>query len=524
MQDKEHDTITSEDVGKQYEFNSYWGRGVYESLFGSGVYDYFSKAEIESVLRDPIANHEAAIRLSEFAYAKNGIVRNSLDYRNSMMTLDRVVITPKSKNKRRSAANKELMISMLNTIDDKSFMRDALFTDDLDGIAFYYFEVKKRAVDRTKFLSDYEVENIYEINELGINASIITLPWEYTKIVGKKNNRYVLAFNLQYFDDFTGEELSRKLRKYPQEIVDGYNKKNRKQWLILDNDKTMCVKVGCKDSEPWGRSSVLSALSDILYKDYFTDVKRNVLDEVANRVIYQVFPENKQGSGSTLNRSQQENQHNTVKQAIINKNNRGGVSFISLAAGTKLDSVNTSTDIFDEKNETNLNSDIAVDLGVSASLIGAMTTGTYAGGVHNVELLTSQLYSWICKWKNELVHVINKNIIKDKNNPVDIYYFPTSFVNRKDFFDMMSTLYTQAGGSRIMLVASSGVSPEAYFSVLDYEIENSYAERYPPNQTSYTLSSKDNTGGRPKDESTTNENTIKSRTNNGNNQPKPSTN
>ena len=89
---------------------------------------------------------------------------------------------------------------------------------------------------------------------------------------------------------------------------------------------------------------------------------------------------------------------------------------------------------------------------------------------------------------------------------------------------MMSTLYSQACGSRIMLVASSGVSPEAYFSVLDYEIENNYAERYPPNQTSYTLSSKDNTGGRPKDESTTNENTIKSRTNNGNNQPKPSTN
>ena len=88
-----------------------------------------------------------------------------------------------------------------------------------NGIAFYYFETKQRSFDRNKFMSDYDVENILEINELGINASIITLPWQYTKIVGKKNGRYVLAFNLRYFDDFTGETLERKLRKYPTRLL-----------------------------------------------------------------------------------------------------------------------------------------------------------------------------------------------------------------------------------------------------------------------------------------------------------------
>lgn len=520
MSENTNEAKASENINKEYEFNSYWSCGDYESIFGTGVYDYFSKEEIESVLRNPIANHDSAIRLSEFAYAKNGIVRNSLDYRNSMMTLDRVVITPRCRSKTKAQKNKELMTDVLNKIDDKAFMRDALFTDDLDGIAFYYFEIRKRAVDRTKFLSDYEAENIYEINNSDVNASIITLPWEYTKIIGKKNNRYVLAFNLRYFDDFTGEDLSRKLRKYPKEIVDGYNKKNRGQWLVLDNNKTMCVKIGCKDSEPWGRSSVLSALSDILYKDYFTDVKRVVLDEVCNKVVYEVFPENKQGTGSTLNKTQQENQHAKVRQAIMNKNNRGGISFMSLAAGTKLGTVDTSTDIFDEKNEASLNDDIACDLGISASLIGAMTTGTYAAGVHNVEMLTSQLYSWICKWKNELVYVINKNIIKDKHNPVDIYYFPTSFVNKKDFFDMMSSLYTTAGGSLTFLVASTGVDPEVYFSMLDDEKNKDYDSLYPPHKTSYTLSAKDD-GGRPIDSSSTNENTIKSRANGSNNTPCP---
>ena len=46
-----------------------------------------------------------------------------------------------------------------------------------------------------------------------------------------------------------------------------------KDWLILDSDKTMCRKIKCKDSEPWGRSLIIAALEDVLYKDYYTDTK-----------------------------------------------------------------------------------------------------------------------------------------------------------------------------------------------------------------------------------------------------------
>lgn len=128
----------------------------------------------------------------------------------------------------------------------------------LDGIAFYYFETTQKNSDKTKYLHDYQVENIMEINELGINASILSLPWQYCKIVGKKNGRYVIAFDLRYFSDYTGEELDRKLKKYPKEIVDGYNNPSRTgDWLVLNSDRTMCCKIKCKNSEPWGRSLLL---------------------------------------------------------------------------------------------------------------------------------------------------------------------------------------------------------------------------------------------------------------------------
>lgn len=509
-------------TNSNYEFNSYYDRQfVCDAIFNCGIYDYFTKDEIDAALRNPIANYDTAIRLSEFVYGKNGIVSNSIDYMVALMTLDRIIVN-KSKTQK-SNKSKDLMKAALDSIDDKGFIRDALFTEMLDGIAFYYFETVKKTVDNNKYLSDYEVSNIFEINEVGINASIITLPWQYTKIVGKKNGRYVIAFNLEYFNNYTGEELSRKLRKYPKEIVDGYNNKTRKgNWLVLDNNKTMCRKIKCKDTEAWGRSLIISTLEDVLYKDYFVDTKRNVLDEVNNKVLYETFPENKQGNGSSLNKDQQQNQHNTVKQAVMQKNNRGGLTFISLAAGTKLDAIDVSTDIFDEKNEANLNNDIAVDLGICASLIGAMSTGTFAGATSNLEMITAQLYTWVCEWKKELVHVINKNIIQDPKNKIDIYYFPTSFVNRKQFFDMMKELYTSASGSLTFLIASSGVDPDIYLSVLDNEIEDGYFEKYTPHQTSYTYNG-DDVGGRPKTDNPT-ENTIKSQNNNGNNIPSPSDN
>ena len=510
---------------KSYEFNSFVGSGsIFDSIFSCGIYDYFSKVEIDSILRDPILNHDTAIRLSNFVYTKNGIVSNSIDYMVSLPCLDRIIICKNKKGVKTSQANKALMKSTLDTIGDKKFIRNALFTEMLDGIAFFYFETKKKNFDRNRYMTDYDVENIIEINEAGVNASIITLPWQYTKIVGKRNGRYVLAFNLRYFDDFTGDTLERKLRKYPEEIVSAYKEKAKRtgDWLILNNDKTMCCKIKCKDSEPWGRSLVIAALSDVLYKDYFIDTKRNVLDEINNKVIYQTFPEGKDKGSCALTKKQQEDQHSAVKQAVMMKNSRGGVSFFSVAAGTKLDTIDVSTDIFDESNESDLNNQISLDLGISASLIGAMTTGNYSAGTNNLEMINAQIYTWVYEWQNELNYVINQNIIQDSRHKVEVYYFPTSFVNRKNFFDSMKSLY-DIGGSLSFLIASAGVDVDAYLAVLDAEITEGYFDKYLPHLTSSTISKDDKVGGRPPTDTPT-DNTIKSRNNGGNNLPSPSDN
>ena len=520
-----------------YEFNSYFGTvpiGDLDSIFGCSLYTEFTPEEIRSIIKDPITNHSLTRKLAMFVYNSEGVVTNAIDYMVSLPCLDRVIYGKKrlfGKNKLNK--NKDLLLSVLEAINDKQFIRDALFTDMNEGNCFYYFEVTKKNMDFTKSMTDYDVENIMELCDLGMNASLIPLPYEYTKIVGRKNNRNVIAFNLRYFDEQSNsvEEKRRKLKKYPAEIRDAYlswEKGNfsSNNWIILDNSHTIAHKIKSKISEPWGRPLAIAAISDILYQNEFTDTKRNVLRELNNKICYQTLPEGKDKGSCALTKSQQQDQHEKVKQAIMTKNNRGGTSFFTVSAGTKISTLDIgTTDIFDQKNEADLTDKIALDLGIAASLLNGSGSGNYSSQQNNLELINAQIYTWIQELQFELNYVINENVIKDKRNKVEVYYLPTSLVNRKQFFDMMKSLYTECGGSYTFLCAAAGITPDIYFNVLDEEVENKIFDKYLPHQTSYTLSSKDsdNQNGRPKNTDPTNSSTIQSKANNSNNQPKPST-
>ena len=513
-----------------YEFNSYFGTvplSELDSIFGCTITSAFTPEEIRMIIKDPITNHSLTRRLAMFVYNSEGVVTNAIDYMVSLPCLDRVIYGKKRLfHKKKLNNNKDLMLSTLESINDKKFIRDVLFTDMNEGTSFYYFETTSKQVDRTKFMRDYDVENIMEICDLGLNASMIPLPYEYCKIVGRKNGRYVIAFNLRYFDDFNGEDKQRKLRKYPLEISNAYmtwekGNKSSNNWVVLNSDHTIAHKIKCKISEPWGRPLAIAAISDILYQDEFVDTKRNVLREINSQVVIQTFPEGRDKGTCALTKNQQQDQHDKVKQAVMTKNNRGGTTFVSVAAGTKLDSLDiNNTDIFDEKNEKDLTDKIALDLGIAASLLNGSGSGNYSSQQNNLELINAQIYTWIQEIQAELNYVINACIIKDKKNKVEVYYLPTSLVNRKSFFDMMKSLYLEASGSLTFLIASTGVNPEVYFNILDEELENKIFDKYLPHQTAFTQSNK---GGRPENTDPTNESTIQTKANDANNQPKPST-
>ena len=224
--------------------------------FGLNLFDMYTPDQLSDLAKNPIENNDILRKVSLMLYGSNGTYTNTVDYMVAMPTLDKVIV-PHGKNASKRKKNKELMESTLYLIKDKEIIRDALFKGMVEGIAFYYFETTSRPQSNTKTMTDYDIENIVEINELGINASVISLPVDYTRIVGRKNNSYVIAFNLDYFDDEIGEAREKKLRKYPKEIRDAYtnrvNHPDNGNWVVLDNTRTIVHKIRSKADEKWGR-------------------------------------------------------------------------------------------------------------------------------------------------------------------------------------------------------------------------------------------------------------------------------
>ena len=127
----------------------------------------------------------------------------------------------------------------------------------------------------------------------------------------------------------------------------------------------------------------------------------------------------------------------------------------------------------------------------------------------------------------ELNKCINANIIMDSSCVVDCYILPTTFANRDKQVKYMQDLYSHGKGSLTDWVSATGFDPDAYISLLDYELESDFENKYPVHATSFTMSGRDEAdskeSGRETVDFATNENTIQSQSSGSNTNPKPST-
>ena len=536
-------TGNMENIGNPGGAENFGNPGAYEfntSLppawvgdFGAGAFDGDMEA-LWRCLRSPQTENRLIRDLCWQAYAGNGFVRNIVDFIVALPALDRVVFERGGDGGSGQPEGKALFERCLGMVRDREVIRDALLKNCCDGASFYYFVSGRRpggegtvdALDAALLTQISEAGDgaqgdrkfadlsparkkkfVAEISEScaagggadGGNWFLLPLPVDFCKIVGFRDNSYVAAFDLGYFSRFPASLLRRRLLLYPPEIRRAWADRAQGRagggWVVMDPSRTVVTKIGSRRQDCWGVPLVAGALQDVFYYQYFTQTKRNMLDSMNNKVFYQTFPEGRDKGTSALTGAKQEEQHNVIKNGLNSrKSGQWGLTFFSLAAGTKLDALNAESDLFDSKNEADLVERICADMGFAAPLLNGVAKGNYASLKLNLELQTARASSWVAQIGAELEKVINLNAVRDPGRWFELSYLPTSMANREEAAKEAKELYSVAKGSLQAWLAAAGHDPAAYLALLDEELAMGVEDKYPPHRTSYTMQGQ---GGRP---------------------------
>ncbi len=521
-----------------HEFNTQLGASYLNMVSrGSSQTAPYSTEQVSRMAQEPMQYISELRRWSRWAYYSNGTVCTAIDALKSLHSLDYIVtVKPKRADARCKGrrAYVDRINSVLRSMRYKEVIRDGIFCNANEGMYVGYMETRTVPVERRLALTDVDINGITDINSAGVNTVVISLPVDYIRIIGRRNNCYEVAFDLRYFNGMTDDERKRKLRGFPRQIQDGWEKyhnggfENGATWLRLDWRKTIVTKIKSGQNDPYGVPFAVAALDDIDYAKYFINTKRRVLDKVNNQIYFETFPEGRDRGTSALSQEQQKNQHDTVKQALTQRTNSNGVAFFSLAAGTKMDSLPVDIDLLDEENENAIKEDVNEAIGVgAAALSGSSSTSNYATAILNMEIVANNVFTWIEAIVEEINKCLNYNVIRDSNYRVEFRILPITFTNREKQVKYFSDLYARGKGSLLAWVAATGVNADDYLSLMDYELEEDFENRYPVHKTSFTVTGKDAPDG-DVDKSTgsgdtpQNASTASTAANNGNASPSPS--
>ncbi len=517
-----------------HEFNTQLGASHLNMISqGSKRIAPYSTEQILRMAQEPMRYISQLRQWARWAYYSSGTVGTAIDALTSLHALDYVVTArPKKAGMQRKGyrPSADRMHSVLRSMRYKEVIRDAVFHNANEGMYVGYMETRTVPVERKLALTDTDILGITEINSAGINTVVIPLPIDYVRIIGRRNNCYEAAFDLRYFDGMMDDERKRKLRSFPRQIQEGWEKyhnggfDNGATWLRLDWRRTIVTKIKSSQNDPYGVPFAVAALDDIDYAKYFINTKRMVLDKVNNQIYYETFPEGKDKGTSALSKKQQENQHNTVKQALTQRSNSSGIAFFSLAAGTKMDSLPVNIDLLDEENENAMKEDVNNAIGVgAAALSGSSSTSNYATAMLNLEIVANNVFTWIEAIVEELNKCLNYNVIRDSSYRVEFRVLPITFANREKQVKYFSDLYARGKGSLIAWIAATGMNTDDYLSLMDYELEEDFENRYPVHKTSFTMTGNDDADQNiSSSDAPANASTASTVANNGNASPSPS--
>lgn len=497
---------------------------LYEAL-STGI----TLEQLKLYTKYPMKYNRQIRQMTREMYSMNGIFTNATDYYVASVSLDSIAIPVE--NTKKSQKNKKLFNQITDKLNHKLTSRDILLHQFLDGMYVGILRDTQKKDINTKV--DLTIIDKLEGLVLNDNLMIQPLNLDYVKFVGFQNNDYVVAFDMQYFDSFSGNGLQREIKNYPTDFIKGYlayKKDSSKRWFILNQKETISLKFKSNISEPYGRTLAIAALSDMFFADQYTESQRSNMAELSSNIHYMELPEGEKKGQCSLNKEQQTNMVSAFENAVKVNSSDGRLAkttTLTLAPGTKINKIDKGSGLL-EKTLTDENMKrVSTSLGFAIGALNGEGNATYSSLQVNIDLILAQIYQIIEQISWQYTKVLNNLIGTSGKNFIKFIYLKTSPLTQEKDANNAKELYTLAGGSRLYWVAcASNIDVDDYISLMDYEREENFDERYKPHPTSFTMSDsldKENPNGGAPVKKSNNPNTLKAKTNNSNGNPSPST-
>lgn len=476
-------------------------------MYTQGIEKDIPEETLRKWMSNPEAHKEKLSKYAMYQYITNGDIFQLFDLVRIMPSLNYRIKTLKvnNKNEKHSLECRRA----LKNINHKELTRDILTQVISSGTLVGLWVGKE-----DKKSKDYPYLMIFD-------------DLEYFFPARRVNGKWTVWCDLSYFDKISdlNDVIDNISNLDPYITIEDYLNYKKKgeayKYIEFPIERSVCLRTHTlKRNQRFGMPWNTQAIEDIKHKQKLRNLEKVASNKVMNAVaVLTLGIKDSQDStykklGEKLTKSVFEN----VKDGLMN-NVDGEASVVGLPEWAKLEYPDQKTDVLNPDKMESINEDINNSIGITRTLTNGQG-GNYASAKLNLDIIFNRIGELLenieVEVYNKLIKIILPNTVGD-----DYYleYEKATPLTNKEKLDMLYKL-TSMGYSLRPLVEILGLDFDDYIANSLMEIEElKLRERiYPPLNTN-NISSDDDVGGRPPKNNETNENTIKSKEQNGNDSP-----
>ncbi|MFO1442810.1 hypothetical protein KDN24_06225 [Bacillus sp. Bva_UNVM-123] len=461
-------------------------------------------SDLYRYLKNPYANIKDIQKASKYLTNKHGIIKEVLRALKSLPTLDYVLSWSVIDDDKKLKKYEKKVHDFLKEIDLKNMIRDGLY------------EVGEMGTVVACLRKDKYVQFL-DLDDLRINK--------------QRNGKWVVEFDLKSIDTLKStQEKTAIIESLPEEVtIAKFNlfKNKGEDYRYVELKDCDVVNTDAHRNFPYGLPLTMGAWSSLLQKEMISRVERSVADRLIKQVLILAAGHLDKAGEKPVPKEIIQAYFKEVSSLMQKKegiNQRGsvessGTGTIALPHFLSLKTLDVNTEMFKKELYQKIDNDIYSNLGISPAVIwGGGESGNFSSATLNSQKFFRYIFTLLEKFESLINRYIKR--ILPSNISCEFVFSKTTMLDKDAHIDKLKELYMQTGISKFWIESLTGLPYENVISQASYEKKFlKTGEILSPPANAYTQSGKN---GRPNEENPTNQNTIKSKGNGGNNNPSPS--